>query len=369
MSDASYMKQALRLAWRGQGRVEPNPMVGCVIVRNGKVVGRGYHKRFGGAHAEVEALREAGKSARGATVYVTLEPCCHHGKTPPCTDALIAAGVKRVVIGFFDPTPSRCGVGVSLLEKAGIEVERQAVDPDAARLVEPFTKRVLTGLPFVIAKWAATIDGAIATRTGDSKWISNERSRRIVHQMRGRVDAVMVGISTVLADDPMLTARDVPVRRVARRLVVDPKLRTPDQCKLLKSLEEAPLSIAVAKSAMRAEAAKVKRFTEAGVEIVPLPMRGKRALDMHTLMKHMADVHDATNIMVEGGGFTIGSIMDENLVDELLVFIAPKLLGDPDRRSAVQLGTAAEWMSRAMPLHLRQVRRVGEDVCLRYRLQ
>ncbi|MDH3583092.1 MAG: bifunctional diaminohydroxyphosphoribosylaminopyrimidine deaminase/5-amino-6-(5-phosphoribosylamino)uracil reductase RibD, partial [Phycisphaerae bacterium] len=203
----TQMRRALKLARRGEGYVEPNPMVGCVIVQDGKVVGEGWHRRFGGAHAEVVALRQAGPAARGATVVVTLEPCCRQGKTPPCTGALIEAGVGEVVIGCLDPTPEVDGRGVGELEAAGITTRMGPLHEEATRLVAPFIKRTLTGFPYVMLKWAATVDGAIATGSGDSKWISGEASRRRVHQWRSRVDAILVGIGTVLADDPSLTAR------------------------------------------------------------------------------------------------------------------------------------------------------------------
>jgi len=214
------MRRALALAERGRGRVEPNPLVGCVIVKMGRVVGEGFHRRFGGPHAEVIALNRAGRAARGATAYVTLEPCCHHGKTGPCTDALIRAGVKRVVTACRDPFKKVAGKGIAQLHRAGITVEVGLLRVEAQSLNAPFFKRVTTGLPWVIAKWAMTLDGAISSgKKGPSRWISGPQSRRMVHELRARVDAILIGIGTALADDPLLTARGVKVRRVARRVV------------------------------------------------------------------------------------------------------------------------------------------------------
>ena len=384
--DEQMMRRALRLARRGAGHVEPNPMVGCVIVRRGRVVGEGWHRRFGAAHAEVEALRAAGARARGATVYVTLEPCAHHGKTPPCTEALIAAGVKRVVVGCVDPNPVSGG-GRRKLKRAGVDVQTGVLAEEAAELIAPFTKRVRTGLPYVICKWAATVDGAIATASGDSQWISNERSRRIVHQLRGRVDAIIVGIGTVLADDPWLTARDVRVRRVARRVVIDPDLKLPLDCRLVRSVDVAPLTVAAGeKGAGRSR--KCGELEKRGVELVVLTSRsrpsrasssgqGKRQghskrtlLNMRRLMTHMVKAHSATNVLVEGGAGTHGAMLDQRLVDELMVFTGPKVLGDGAGMQPVRSpgSQPVRRMRDATIGRLVELRRIGDDVLGRYRL-
>src|SRR5436305_1406899 len=206
MSDHTWMRRALELAERGRGFVEPNPLVGAVVVRDGSVVGEGWHRRYGEAHAEVNALAQAGEAARGATLYVTLEPCCHVGKTPPCTDAVLAAGISRVVAAMADPFPKVAGGGIARLRAAGVAVAVGLGESEARRLNAPYLKLLATGRPYVHAKWAMTLDGKIATRTGDSRWISNEASRRVVHAMRGRMDAILVGIGTALVDDPSLTA-------------------------------------------------------------------------------------------------------------------------------------------------------------------
>jgi diaminohydroxyphosphoribosylaminopyrimidine deaminase/5-amino-6-(5-phosphoribosylamino)uracil reductase len=389
MSDEQHMKRALSLARRGLGAVEPNPMVGCVIVKGAKVIGEGYHKRFGGPHAEIEALNavEAGGRAvkkklrglRGSTAYVTLEPCSHHGKTGPCADALIEAGVGRVVVGCVDPNPQVAGRGVRKLKRAGIAVDlcEDALRDAAVRTIEPFAKTITVGLPWVIGKWASTVDGAIATRTGDSKWISNEESRRWVHKLRGRVDAVLTGIGTVLADDPQLTARGVRAKRIARRVVVDPRLRLPLDGQLIATLDQAPLTIATAKGA--ASKPKAKRLRARGVEIIELPAVAKRGakpgakptLNLKPLMRHLVKTHSATNVLLEGGPGVMGSMIHQNMVDELAVFIGPRLLGDAQHTPPVAWpGAAGEVLKivSGKSLSLDQVKRIGGDVMLTYRV-
>ncbi len=361
------MRQALALARRGRGRVEPNPMVGCLVVRAGQVIGHGHHAKFGGAHAEVVALddcAEHGGDLEGSIVHVTLEPCCHHGKTPPCTQALIKARPKRVCISMADPFEQVRGRGIEALRRAGIEVQVGTCADEARRLNEPYLKRIDTGLPWVIAKWAQTVDGRIATRSGDSRWISNERSRRDVHALRARVDAVLVGIGTVLADDPQLTARNVPLRRVARRVVVDPTLRMPDGARLLDS-SKAPLLIATSEDA---DTQRVAQLETRGVEVLRLPRRPDgELLQLRPLLQHLAEQHGATNVLAEGGGRLLGSLYEQGLVDQALVYVAPRLAGD-ERAVPCVSGLAPAIVEEASRLHLVQVRRFGEDVRLDYRL-
>ncbi len=368
MDDAGYMQRAIRLARRGVGYVEPNPMVGCVIVRGERIIGEGWHRRFGGPHAEVNAL-SAARSRRGAkdaTVYVTLEPCCHHGKTPPCADALLAAGIRRVVVGCVDPFGAVSGRGLRKLRRAGIRVTVGVCEDEARQLIAPFAKRMTTGLPWVIAKWAATVDGAIATRTGDSRWISNRRSRKIVHQLRARVDAVMVGIHTALADDPMLDARQVKVRRMARRVVIDPRLRLSPDAKLVRSADRLPLTVAVAPGALDRRSAKARKLEMAGVEVVAIPATDAGSMKLDTLLAYLADQHEATNVLVEGGGTTHGRLFGAGLVDELIVFTGPRVIGDGKAiRPAAGRG-AVERMADARRLRLVCTRRIDDDVMLRY---
>ncbi len=243
-TDRMWMSRALAEAERGRGAVEPNPMVGAVVVRDAKAVGVGHHERFGGPHAEVIALARAGGLARGATLYVTLEPCCHHGKTPPCTDAILKAKVARVVAAMRDPFPKVDGGGASRLRSAGVEVEVGLMAEESRRLNGPYLKRLATGLPYVTAKWAMTLDGKTAAASGDSRWISGPRSRALVHEVRGRMDAILIGIGTALADDPSLTARP-PGPRTPARVILDGSARLPLDSQLATTAREVPVLVAV----------------------------------------------------------------------------------------------------------------------------
>ena len=326
--DIQAMQRALQLARAGEGLVEPNPQVGCVLARDGQTIGEGYHARFGGPHAEVEALRDAharDQDAAGATAYVTLEPCSHVGKTGPCADALVQAGVSRVVIGHLDPFPEVQGRGVSRLQAAGIEVQVGLLANECLQLTAPFRKRIRTGHPWVIAKWAMTLDGKIATHQGDSRWISSSASRQCVQALRGRVDGILVGIGTVLADDPMLNARPLQadlVKRTALRIVLDRQLRIPHDSRLLTSADELPTVVAAAADCnpdrLRAVQATGARVWQ------PQGTAGRDELD--ELLTWLAD-QGQTNLLVEGGGLVFGSFHDQDLFDELHVWVGPKLFG------------------------------------------
>jgi diaminohydroxyphosphoribosylaminopyrimidine deaminase/5-amino-6-(5-phosphoribosylamino)uracil reductase len=320
-SDHDWMNRALALAERGRGHVEPNPLVGAVLVRDGSVMGEGYHGRFGGPHAEVAALVAAGERSRAGTLYVTLEPCCHVGKTPPCADALVRAGVRRVVAAMEDPFVQVAGQGARRLREAGIEVEL-GVGADLARhLNAPYLKLLGSGRPYVHAKWAMSLDGKIATRAGDSKWISNEASRKRTHELRGRMDAVVVGIGTALADDPLLTARP-PGPRVATRVVLDAAARLPESSKLFQSARAAPLLVVVADGLA---GAAIDRIRSAGAEVVPcFAVEGK--LDLAALLDELGR-RRMTNVLFEGGAQVLGSLADGRLIDAAHIFIAPYLIG------------------------------------------
>ncbi len=371
--DEAWMFQALALAERGRGLVEPNPMVGCVLVKDGREIGRGSHERFGGPHAEVLALEDArrrGESATGATAYVTLEPCSHHGKTPPCADALVEAQIARAVVAMIDPHQRVAGRGAERLREAGIEVALGVCEEHARRLNEPFIKRMTTGLPWVTVKWAATLDGRIATHSGHSQWISSAESRRFVHEIRARVDAVMVGVGTVLADDPRLTARDVEVKRVARRVVVDPELRTPPPSKLALGAgpDDPPVTFGICREIYDGPVQRVKDYAAHGIEIMPLPKRENQYLSLEPLLRHLAGAHNATNVLVEGGASLVGSMLRQGLVDQVLVFVAPKLLGDERATPAVS-GLTPGTIDESTQLDLRDVQRIGDDVLLDYRVK
>jgi len=358
MDDSEAMKIALRLAEKGRGRVEPNPVVGCVIVKGDQVVGKGYHAVFGGPHAEVHAIRNAGRSANGAALYVTLEPCSTHGKTPPCTDAIKAAGIRRVVIAAPDPTqPS----GARVLRRAGIEVVTGVLREEAQEQNAPFFKLKLLGLPYVTAKWASSLDGKIATRAGDSRWISCVESRRLVHRMRAKADAVMVGIGTVLADDPMLNVRMVRGRNPVR-VVLDSRAKIPVESKIVRSARRVPAIIAVSGSA---PARKVARLEKAGCEVMKLRSL-KDGLDLRRLLRTLA-MRGMTNVLVEGGGTLLAGLFARDLVDRAVVFVAPRIIGGRGAVSPVE-GTGAALVSQALKARFIGVRRSGDDVMLEAKL-
>lgn len=343
--DAGFMRRALTLAARGQGQVEPNPMVGCVLVRDGRVVAEGWHRRFGGPHAEVEALRRARGSTRGLTAYVSLEPCCHHGKTPPCTDALLAAGVDRVVAAMRDPNPRVAGRGLARLRQGGIEVAVGVLQDEAQRLNAPFVKLITARRPWVILKWAQSIDGKIATRTGETRWISDEVMRAHAHRVRARVDALVVGVGTVLADDPLLTARGVPLRRVARRVVLDAHLRTPLRSRLVRTAKAFPIWIFCGKSAPRRRMAALR---EAGVIVLPIAS-DRHGVDLGLVLQALGGA-ECTNVLVEGGGRVLGRCVDAGIGDELHVYLAPLLIGGARAPGALG-GEGPARLSDAVRLH------------------
>ncbi|MHC4712301.1 MAG: bifunctional diaminohydroxyphosphoribosylaminopyrimidine deaminase/5-amino-6-(5-phosphoribosylamino)uracil reductase RibD [Planctomycetota bacterium] len=356
--EITAMKRALRLAARGRGSVEPNPMVGACVVRSGRIIVEGYHRAFGGPHAEVEALRKAGRRARGAEVFVTLEPCCHTGKTPPCTDALIAGGPSRVVVAMKDPFEKVRGRGVARLRRAGIRVAVGLLKKEATELNAPYVKLRTAGLPYFIAKYAMTLDGNIAAAAGDSKWVSGPRSRRRAHLLRGRVDAIIIGVETALRDDPLLTARHAG-RRVPVRVVMDSRARLPFESRLVKTARRAPLLIATAESAPRR---RVRALEERGAEVVTLP--GRELVDVKALARLLGR-REMTNVLVEGGSRVLGSFFGAGLIDEVVVFLAPKLLGSglPPIR-----GWAAPGMTDAVILEDPTVRRTGGDVMITARV-
>jgi diaminohydroxyphosphoribosylaminopyrimidine deaminase/5-amino-6-(5-phosphoribosylamino)uracil reductase len=317
------MLRAVALSRRGQGRVEPNPMVGCVIARGDLIIGEGHHRKFGGPHAEVEALAHCAESPRGATAYVTLEPCRHHGKTPPCTTALIEAGIDEVFVAVRDPLKKVSGGGIRQLRQAGIKVHVGLCAEEAAEVLAPFLVRAQLHRPYVIAKWAQSLDGKLATRTGHSQWVSCEASRKQVHKLRATVDAILVGSETVLADDPMLTARDVRLRRRALRVVLDGRLRLPDKCQLVASAARHPTLVFT--SADKARSPKARRLIRGGVEVVGC-RHGSGGL---SLAACLAELHrrEVTNLLVEGGAAVLSSFLCGKRVDEARVFVAPIMIG------------------------------------------
>lgn len=341
--DLRWMQRALDLAARGQGLVEPNPMVGCVIVREQKIVAEGWHQRYGGPHAEVEALRLAGEAARGATMFVTLEPCCHSGKTPPCVDAMVPAGLQRVVIAEQDPFPLVNGGGMQRLRQAGIDVSSGLLEQHAHDLNAPFHKLIRTGRPWIIAKWAMSLDGKIATRTGDSKWISSQASRAVVHRIRGRVDAIIVGHGTVVADNPLLTARPSGPR-VPARIVLDAQGQLSNECRLIQTAHEAPVWVVSAAGISRENSS---RLQAAGCEV--LPLSGMTWSERLPQILDELGRRRMTNVLIEGGSQVLGGFFDQGLVDELHVFVGPRIIGGAAAPSPIA-GMGVEHLTSAFRL-------------------
>jgi diaminohydroxyphosphoribosylaminopyrimidine deaminase/5-amino-6-(5-phosphoribosylamino)uracil reductase len=359
--DRWHMDRALELAARGEGLVEPNPMVGCIIARGAEIVGQGWHRRFGGPHAEIEALNVAGPRAAGATMYVTLEPCCHHGKTPPCTKAVLAAAIRRVVAAQRDPFPAVDGGGLAELESAGVEVEVGVRDQEAARLNAPYLKLLRQGRPWVIAKWAMTLDGKIATRSWDSRWISCEESRAVAHALRGRVDAILIGSRTATIDDPLLTARPAGPR-LAVRVVIDSLASLAPESQLVRTALEAPVLVAVSEAA---EKGNLRRLEAAGCELFVAP----GATHSERLLALLDELgrRRMTNILVEGGGRLLGACFDGNHVDEVHVFIAPKLAGGAESPSPVA-GAGVQLVKNVQRLQDMVVEKTGDDLYVRGRV-
>ncbi len=359
-----YMRSALALAQKGAGLVSPNPMVGALVVRGQRVIGSGYHRTFGTAHAEVHALRQAGGRACGSDLYVTLEPCSHHGKTPPCVDQVIASGIKRVFIGQVDPNPLVHGRGIRRLRAAGIEVAVGILRLECAALNEAFTKHVTTGLPLVTLKAAMTLDGKIATRTGDSQWISCAQSRRLVHRLRAKADAVMVGIGTVAADDPQLNVRLGRQRtRDPQRIVVDSRLRIDPGCNLLQAGLAAGTLIVTGTRA--AGSPKADMLRNRGAEVLGGRMTGRRIN-----LKHLMEVLGKRGIMhivLEGGATLVGAALRAGIVDRAMLFYAPKILGSSDALG-MAIGRGPKVIADCLQLTGMSVRTVGCDILVEGRL-
>jgi len=352
--DERYMGMALALARKGAGRTSPNPMVGAVVVRGGKVVGRGYHRRAGEAHAEVVALSAAGHAARGATLYVNLEPCSHHGRTPPCVKEVIQAGVARVVAGMIDPNHLVAGRGVRALRQAGVQVDVPVREEECRRANEVFVKHVNRKLPFVALKLAASLDGRIATSSGDSKWVTGEIARRYVHRLRNRYDAVLVGSGTVLADDPQLTCR-LPGGRDPWRIVLDRRLRTPIDARLLK---QRPAEKTILVTGDRSSAARKKQIESLGVQVWGFPLR-KGTIPLRPLMRRLGR-SGITSVMIEGGAITASRAISEAVVDKVFCFYAPKLIGGEGKAMIGDLGVTR--MSHCPHLRSTDIERLGDDV-------
>ena len=356
MTDQNYMFQAIQLAKQGEGWTNPNPMVGAVIVKNGRIIGKGYHKKCGELHAERNAIASLTESAEGATIYVTLEPCCHYGKTPPCTEAIIEQKIKRVVIGSRDPNPKVSGKGIKMLQEAGIEVIEDFMREECDRLNPVFFHYITTKTPYVVMKYAMTLDGKIATKTGASKWITGEAARAEVQHMRHRYMGIMAGIGTVLADDPMLNVR-VEGWKSPIRILCDSGLRIPLDGQIVKSAGKYRTIVAYADS--KNTEAKRKRLHEMGVETIWCPDENNQ-VDLKKLMKYLGE-EGIDSILLEGGGTLNDSALRAGIVQEVQAFIAPKLFGGMNSKTPVE-GIGVRFPSEAVKLKCTDICQIGEDI-------
>lgn len=359
--DEKYMRMALRLARKGAGRTSPNPMVGAVLVRGAKIVGRGYHRRAGEDHAEIVALKQAGARARGATLYINLEPCNHLGRTPPCTASLIRSGLKEVVVGIVDPNPRVAGKGIRKLRQAGIKVRRGLLEEECRRLNEAFAKSITRRVPFVILKLAASLDGRIATVTGESQWITGAAARRYVHQLRDEVDGVLVGVDTVLKDNPQLTCR-LPGGRDPWRIVLDSHLRIRSKVRLLTQ-RGAEKTIVVA--GPRAPAARVRAIERLGAKVWRLPVKGQW-IQFPSLLKKLGKM-GFLSVMIEGGARTAARALSDGIVDRVVFFYAPKIIGGDGKAMVESLGIRT--MGRCKAVEEVETRRFGQDLMVTGRLK
>ena len=354
MNDENFMREALRIARNAEGRTSPNPMVGAVVVKDGKIIAEGWHRQAGTPHAEVHALNMAGELAKGATLYVTLEPCSHFGRTPPCVNRIIESGIKKVVAAMSDPNPKVAGRGFEILKSAGVEVEVGLLEAEARRLNEVFLKFITEKLPFVTMKFASSLDGKIATYSGESQWISCAESRKFVHHLRDINDAILVGIGTVLADNPSLTTRLVAGKNPVR-VIVDSTARTPLDSKVVTD-KSARTIIATTSNA---PAEKISALKNLGVEII---LAGNECVDLKILMQKLA-AQEITSILVEGGGQIHFSMLKAGLVDKIYAFIAPKIIGGKNSLTSVE-GIGFEKLSEAITLRNFTSERIGEDFLL-----
>lgn len=357
MDDEKYMRMALELAAKGAGYVSPNPMVGAVVVKDDRVVGRGYHQALGGPHAEVNAIDDAGSQARDATIYVTLEPCNHHGRTPPCTEKILGAGIRRVVVAMADPNPHVTGGGNDFLASNGLDVTCGVCEMDAVALNESFIKYIRTQTPFVVLKMAATLDGRIATRTGDARWVTGPQARVFVHLLRHSMDAIMVGIGTVKADDPELTTRLERGGGVDPvRVILDTQLTIAPEARLLNLSSTAETIIVCGPEASEGQKARLK---EKGACLMELPLVDGR-IDLKALMTALGS-RGITSLLVEGGAQVAGAALNSGVIDKVHFFYAPKIMGGGDG-IPICTGKGPDKMSECLPLSGTDISRVGDDI-------
>ncbi len=351
--DEKWMKQALILAEKGRPWVSPNPLVGAVIVKHNRFISRGYHAKFGAPHAEIEALQKAGNRSRGATLYVTLEPCSTYGKTPPCTEAIKRAGIKRVVIGAIDPNPAHRGRAISIFKKNRIGITKWILEKDVLHQNEAFVKWITKGVPFVILKMAQSLDGKIASRTGNSRWISGPAARLWVHHLRSKIDAVLIGKNTLLRDDPRLTARNGKITRSPWRIILDPRGESSVSARIFK--QSGPVILACSEHWLRRA---VKKYAGQGVTILPLKERTGK-LDLRQLLKFLGSM-GITSLLVEGGGELAGSLIEQGLVDQVKWILAPKIVGGRNAKTSVE-GMGTDLLSQAPRIKSVKMSQLGED--------
>lgn len=356
-----YMRRALELARKGEGHTSPNPMVGCVVVKDGRIISEGYHEKYGEFHAERNALTRCTEDTAGADLYVTLEPCCHQGKTPPCTDIIIEKKIARVFVGSMDSNPLVAGKGVQILRDHGIYVETGILDAECRKLNEVFYHYIAIKTPFVVMKYAMTLDGKIACATGDSKWVTGEIARTQVHRMRGRYRGIMVGIGTVLADDPMLNCRvEGGVDPV--RIICDSNLHIPTESQIVKTASDIETIVACSQEALESERKqeKIRRLKEAGIQIIGT--EGAHGVNLVELMKKLGG-QNIDSILLEGGGTLNASALEDGIVNKVYAYIAGKLIGGMDARSPVE-GMGIDRMADAITLQNMEIEKLGDDFCI-----
>lgn len=353
--DLKYMTRAYHLAMKGRGRTSPNPMVGAVVVKNGRVIGEGWHARCGGPHAEVMAIRQAGARVKASTLYVTLEPCFHQGRTPPCVDLIIQSDIRTVVVGVKDPNPLTGGKSLVKLRRAGITVRTGPLKDALMRLNENFGKYITQGVPFVTAKTAQTLDGKIATATGESKWITSKECRREARRIRNNFDAIMVGVNTVLADDPELA----PSRRTKRwfKVILDSRLRISPRARLIRTAGRH--TVCIIATTEQAAASRIERLRKTGVEVLVCPSRNGM-VDMRFVMRYLAGQREVTSVLLEGGAQMIGRALQERLVDKVHVYTAPILFADREAQDAFA-GLTTKRIRQAVQIKNMELRRIGPD--------
>ncbi len=360
-TDEEYMSLALGMAKRGMGRTSPNPMVGAVVVKGTTIVGRGYHHRAGEPHAEILALRQAGEKARGATLYLNLEPCDHFGRTPPCTRAILDAGLKRVVAGMKDPNPLVSGRGIRRLRRAGIKVDVGVLGEESREMNAPFCKYIETRTPFVTLKAAISLDGKIATRSGDSRWISSEVSRAYVHRLRSTMDAVMVGIGTVLKDDPLLNVRLPGVKNIRHplRVIVDSHLRIPFRSQVVKTAEKYRTLVATTRPA---SISRIERLKKAHLEVIVVKSDVDGRVDLRALMRELGR-REILSVLLEGGPTLNAGALREKVIDRMVLFMAPKIIGG-EKAPGMIGGDGASRIRDAVPLNIRKIKLMGSDLMI-----